>query len=91
MASPVVAGMAAFLMEYFPNLSPAQIKYVIKNSAIKPTIKAKNPATKEDEDFSDLSSSGGLINAYEAAKLASTLQGDNKKPSKSKVKQKAKG
>ena len=91
MASPVVAGMAAFLMEYFPNLSPAQIKYVIKNSAIKPTIKAKNPATKEDEDFSNLSSSGGLINAYEAAKLASTLQGDNKKPSKSKVKQKAKG
>jgi subtilisin family serine protease len=91
MASPVVAGLAAFLMEYYPSLSPAQIKYVIEKSAQKPAIKGKNPTTKEEEDFSELSRSGGLINAYEAAKLASTLQGDVKKPAKSKVRQKAKG
>jgi subtilisin family serine protease len=91
MASPVVAGLAAFLMEYYPKLSPAQIKYVIEKSAQKPAIKGKNPTTKEEEDFTELSRSGGLINAYEAAKLASTLQGDVKKPVKSKVKQKAKG
>jgi subtilisin family serine protease len=91
MASPVVAGLAAFLMEYYPKLSPAQIKYVIEKSAQKPVIKAKNPETKEEIDFSDLSRSGGLINAYEAIKLASTLKGEENKPVKSKVKQKAKG
>jgi cell wall-associated protease len=91
MASPVVAGLAAFLMEYYPNLSAAQIKYVIEKSAQKPAIKAKNPTTKEEGDFAELSRSGGLINAYEAAKLASTLQGDVKKPVKSKVNKKAKG
>jgi subtilisin family serine protease len=91
MASPVVAGLAAFLMEYYPNLSAAQIKYVIEKSAQKPALKAKNPTTKEEGDFAELSRSGGLINAYEAAKLASTLQGEVKKPVKSKVKQKAKG
>lgn len=89
MASPVVAGLAAFLMEYYPFLSPTQVKYVIEKSAQKPDIKARNPATKEDVDFADLSRSGGIVNAYEAIKLASTLKPETEQP-KSKVKEKKK-
>jgi subtilisin family serine protease len=91
MASPVVAGLAAFLLEYYPNLTPAQVKSVIEKSAQVPGIKAKNPSTKEEVDFSELSRSGGVINAYEAIKLASTIKTETKKPTKSKVKEKAKG
>ena len=32
MASPVVAGLAALILEYYPNLSAEQVKYVIENS-----------------------------------------------------------
>ena len=29
--SPVVAGVAALILEYYPNLSAEQVKYVIEN------------------------------------------------------------
>lgn len=94
MASPVVAGLAAFILEYYPNLSAEQVKYVIEKSAQNPGIKAYDPGTKEETDYAALSKSGGIINAYEAIKLASTLKGERNKttkPVKSTVKPKAKG
>lgn len=90
MASPVVAGLAAFLLEYYPNLSPAQVKYVIEKSSQAPDITGKNPGTHDNVNLSDLSRSGGVINAYEAIKLAATLKAEGKKPAKSKVKDKKK-
>ncbi len=91
MASPVVAGMAAFILQYYPNLSPAQVKMIIEKSAQKPDIDVKNPGTAEDVKLSELSRSGGLINAYEAIKLAGTVKPEKKAtPSKSKVKTKIK-
>jgi subtilisin family serine protease len=90
MASPVVAGLAAFIMEYYPNLSPAQVKEVIEKSSQKPPMMVKDPGTKKEVDFSELSRSGGLVNAYEAVKLASTMKAE-KKPVKSKVKAGKKG
>lgn len=91
MASPVVAGLAALIMEYYPKLSVEQVKYAIMKSAQKPSIKASTPGTGEQVNLSDISVSGGIINAYEAIKLASTLQPDTKKPVQSKVKEKVKG
>ena len=94
MASPVVAGLAAFILEYYPNLSAQQVKYVIEKSAVKPTEKVKNPETDEMVNLSDISKSGGIINAYEAIKLASTLNGERNKivkPTTSTVKPKVKG
>jgi subtilisin family serine protease len=94
MASPVVAGLAAFVLEYYPSLSPQQVKSVIEKSAKNPGEKVKDPGTGEEVDMSDLSVSGGLINAYEAIKLASTLKPEvqkTSKPVKSKVKSKVKG
>ncbi len=33
MASPVVAGVAALIRSYFPQLTAAQVKYALENSA----------------------------------------------------------
>jgi subtilisin family serine protease len=94
MASPVVAGLAALILEYYPTLSVKQVKMVIEKSAQKPTVKVKVPGTGEEEYMSDISKTGGIINAYEAVKLASTLKGErvttDTKPVKSTVKPKAK-
>lgn len=78
MACPLVAGIAALTLEYFPNLSARQLKYVIEKSAQKPAEKVTKPGTDEKVDMSELSKTGGIVNAYEAVKLAATLTGENK-------------
>lgn len=81
MASPVVAGMAALIMSYFPDLTAQQVISVIEQSATKlPDTKVKKPGTDEDVNLSDLSTSGGIINAYAAIKLAEKLSSAEKKP-----------
>ncbi|MFT3747554.1 MAG: S8 family peptidase [Agriterribacter sp.] len=80
MASPVVAGMAALLMSYFPDLTAQQIKSVIEQSTTKINdLKVKKPGTDEDVNMSELSTTGGIINAYAAVKLAETLSSSQKK------------
>lgn len=94
MASPVVAGMAAFIMSYFPNLTAAQVKSIIEKSAQDPIVDVKNPGDDEMVKMSELSRSGGIINAYEAVKMAAVTKGLKKpaavKPA-SQVKPKPKG
>jgi subtilisin family serine protease len=80
MAAPVVAGTAAFLLSYFPNLTPQQVKMVIEKSAQSPDFKVKKPGSADEVvNLKDISKTGGVINAYEAAKLAATLQTPLKK------------
>ena len=86
MASPVVAGLAAFVLSHYPDLSPEQLKSIIEKSAQSPNMKVKEPGTGEDVDLKDISKTGGLVNAYEAIKLAAEMKQD--KPGKSKVKEK---
>lgn len=78
MASPVVAGTAAFLMSYFPNLTAEQIKYAIEKSAQVPADSVSKPGSDEMVSLNDISKTGGLINAYEAAKVAATLKPEGK-------------
>lgn len=78
MASPVVAGLAAFIMSYYPSLSAAQVKNIIEKSATSPKSTVRNPGNDEMVDLSELSKSGGIVNAYEAIKLASVTKGDRK-------------
>jgi subtilisin family serine protease len=78
MASPVVAGLAAFIMSYYPTLSATQVKTIIEKSSSKPGTTVKNPGNDEMVDLSDLSISGGIINAYEAVKLAAVTKGEKK-------------
>lgn len=74
MASPVVAGVAAFILSYYPALSPKQVKYAIEKSATPLPNKVKMPGSERLVSLSDISTSGGVINAYQAIKLASTLK-----------------
>jgi len=78
MASPVVAGLAAFILEYYPNLSAAQVKQIIEKSSKDPGEKVKNPGDDTMVSLSDISKTGGIINAYEAIKLASMTKGERK-------------
>jgi cell wall-associated protease len=95
MACPVVAGTAALLLEYYPTLSATQLKYIIEKSATAPDIDVNIPGTDEKTKLSELSKTGGLLNAYEAVKLASTLKGERKTPkevlTKPKLKKNKKG
>ncbi len=96
MACPVVAGLGALILEYFPDLSAEQLKYVIEKSATPLKEEVKLPGSDDEMvSLSDISKSGGEINAYEAVKLASTLKGDRNKEMnilpKSKVKNDRKG
>ena len=74
MACPVVAGTAALLLEYYPNLTAVQLKEAIEKSAVIPKEKVNNPETKEKVSLSDLSKTGGFLNAYEAMKYAGNMQ-----------------
>ncbi len=74
MACPVVAGTAALLLEYYPNLTAVQLKEAIEKSAVIPKEKVNNPETKEKVFLSELSKTGGFLNAYEAMKYAGNMQ-----------------
>ncbi|GAB3576859.1 S8/S53 family peptidase [Hymenobacter daeguensis] len=70
MAAPVVAGVAAVLKSYYPQLTPAQLKQIIMQSATQYHLDVQKPGTKKLVDFTTLSKSGGIVNLYEAVKLA---------------------
>lgn len=92
MACPLVAGIAALTLEYFPNLTAKQLKYVIEKSSQNPGVKVDKPGTEEKVDMSELCKTGGIVNAYEAVKLASTLTTDKKiKLPKPKLKKEKRG
>lgn len=74
MASPVVAGLAALLRSYFPELTHYQVKDIILKSSTKlPGLKVKIASEDRLEDFSELSTTGGVVNAYQAVKMALEL------------------
>jgi subtilisin family serine protease len=80
MAAPVVTGVAALILEFYPGLTPQQVKYCIEKSAVTPPVKVIKPGTENEMvNLSDISKSGGIINAYDALKLASTLGTDTHK------------
>lgn len=74
MASPSAAGVAALLMSYFPELTALQVKDILMKSTRKfDNLKVQRPGGGKVE-FSQLSASGGLINAYEAVKMAQAIK-----------------
>jgi subtilisin family serine protease len=90
MASPVVAGTAAFLLEYFPTLSAEQVKEIIEKTAQAPADSVRKPGSDEMVLLSDICKSGGVINAYEAAKLAYSIAPEPKPKKKQKKNRRAK-
>ncbi|MEO8110521.1 MAG: S8 family peptidase [Ginsengibacter sp.] len=70
MSTPVVAGVAALLLSYFPSLSVKQLKDILLKSSFKPDQMVNKPQTKIQVSFRSLSISGGIVNAYSAIKMA---------------------
>jgi len=93
MASPVVAGVAALVLSYNPQLTAQQLKWVIEKSATQISAKVKVPGSDDEMvQMSALSHTGGIVNAYEALKLAATLKPAEKtKLPKSSIKKNKKG
>lgn len=85
MASPVVAGVAALIRSYYPELTAVQVKDIILKSINKKSQLVKKPGDGKLVSLSDISVTGGTINAYEAIKLASVTKGKRKAPIKAYV------
>ncbi|MBC75579.1 MAG: peptidase S8 [Halobacteriovoraceae bacterium] len=77
MASPVVAGVAALILGYLPELTAAELKEAIMSSSDRQAnLKVVSPGS-EMVFFSELSVSGGVANAFEAL---NTLTRDTQVP-----------
>ena len=72
MAAPVVSGVAALLMAYFPELTGAQVKEIVLQSVRTfPDLDVLQPGGDGARvKFSTLSRTGGVVDAYAAVKLA---------------------
>ncbi|MBL1408246.1 S8 family serine peptidase [Sphingobacterium faecale] len=60
MAAPIVSGIAALIRSYYPTLTAVQVKEIIMKSVVKA------------DQLKDRCISGGVVNAYNALKLADT-------------------
>ncbi len=70
MAGPVVAGLAAVLKSYYPQLTAVDLKRIILQSAVPNHTQVLRPGTKKTVDFAQLSSTGAIVNLYQAVLLA---------------------
>ena len=74
MASPEVAGVAALVRSYYPQLSASQVKHILMNSGIKVDFDVMLPKGQGKKvPFSSLSVSGRVLNAYNAVKMADQM------------------
>ncbi|MFT4679619.1 MAG: subtilisin family serine protease [Flavobacteriales bacterium] len=75
MAAPVVSGVAALLFSYFPELSGKDVKQIIVNSYVDyAKVKVTRPGSEKSVKFKKICRTGGMINAYNAVKMASSWQ-----------------
>lgn len=78
-SAPIVTGIAALCLEYYPNLSSKQLKQIILQCAapVKGVMVSK-PGGNTKVDFATLSKTGGIVNAYRALEIASKMKGERK-------------
>jgi subtilisin family serine protease len=71
MAAPVVSGVAALLMGYFPSLDASDVRSIILESSVnRQNDVVARPGDGARIPFGRLSVTGGVVNAYEAVKAA---------------------
>ncbi|RZL42062.1 MAG: peptidase S8 [Pedobacter sp.] len=73
MASPVVSGLAALILTYYPALKPFEVRDIIMKSVTKVDHKIKYKNEKGENVralFADICVSGGIVNTYNAIKMA---------------------
>ena len=74
MASPGVAGIAALIRSYYPNLKASQVKDIILNSGLALTTKVIVGGDPNNvKPFSVLSKSGRIVNTYNALIMAAEM------------------
>lgn len=71
-SSPIVAGVAALVWSYFPELTAAELRNILIESASNfGEYEVLLPGSEEEKVlFKELSVTGGIVNAYEAIRLA---------------------
>ncbi len=73
-AAPVVSGVAALVKSYYPNATAEQIRTILIESSVKHNkTKIKRPGSKKKTKFGKLSTHAGIVNAYEALKMAEKM------------------
>ena len=74
-AAPVVSGVAALIMAYYPELTAAQVRQVILETArpYRATMVTRPGSEGETVDFGDLSVTGGIVYARAALERAAEL------------------
>jgi subtilisin family serine protease len=77
MAAPVVSGVAGAVLSYYPTLTAQELKKILLDSSLKyRKTKVSLPESTKVTKFGKLSRTGGVVNLYEAIKLAEK----NRKP-----------
>jgi cell wall-associated protease len=71
MSAPATSGVAAALLSYFPTLTAVQLKNILIASVFRPNQMVNKPQTKTPVAFNSLSVSGGILNMYNAIRMAS--------------------
>jgi hypothetical protein len=66
--------VAALVWSCYPSLTAVQVKDVLMKSVTPHSGKVILPGTKEKVKFSELSVSGGVVNAEQALKMAAKLK-----------------
>jgi subtilisin family serine protease len=80
MAAPVVSGLAALIMDFYPNLTASDVRKVIVSSVSKYDQLVKRPGGDQKVAFSTLSVSGGVVNAFNALKMAEEMSNGKARP-----------
>jgi subtilisin family serine protease len=77
LSAPVVSGIAALVLSYYPTLSAQQLISILMESSYKVDKKVMLPSGSNEETrkikFGSLSSTGGIVNAFEAMKKAGAI------------------
>jgi len=73
MASPNVAGVAALIRSYYPKLSAAQVKQIIMESGTPLKNEVLAGEDQHKVNFSEISKTGKIVNAYNALLMASKM------------------
>ncbi|WP_410006616.1 S8 family peptidase [Aequorivita nionensis] len=74
MAAPEVAGVAAMIRSYYPNLSAKQVKQILMDSGLSTNTKVVlGDDASNTESFSNISKSGKMVNMYNALIMADKM------------------
>ena len=79
MASPVVAGLAALIRSYYPQLPAMEVKRIIMQSVtrVEQRVKVKGPDGRNRRvSLNEICVSGGIVNAFKALQLAEQKAAD---------------